>query len=226
MIASFAAPWIMLALLLPSRGRAQRSQTSVYHPEEIEWTWEVRPDHANPSLPNVLLVGDSISRNYFPEVRRNLKDVANVYLFASSICVGDPRLENELEEFSRMEGIQFRVVHFNNGLHGWQYTDEQYRKAFPAYLDAIRALSPNAVLIWASSTPMKKPDEPGASNRRVDARDKIALKFVERAGILVDDQHELMMKHQNLYQDNVHFNDIGSDIQGRQAANLIRKYLK
>jgi hypothetical protein len=46
-----------------------------------------RPPHPDDSLPNVLLVGDSITRNYFPEVTRQLKGVANVYLMASSICV-------------------------------------------------------------------------------------------------------------------------------------------
>src|SRR5713101_5769796 len=51
--------------------------------EEIEWTWEVRPPHPNPQLPNVLLLGDSISRNYFPQVTKVLTGVANVYLMAS-----------------------------------------------------------------------------------------------------------------------------------------------
>jgi hypothetical protein len=29
-------------------------------PEEIEWTWEVRPAGSDPGLPNVVLLGDSI----------------------------------------------------------------------------------------------------------------------------------------------------------------------
>ena len=39
-------------------------------PEEIEWTWEVRPAASDPGLPNVLLLGDSITRNYYPAVAR------------------------------------------------------------------------------------------------------------------------------------------------------------
>src|SRR5580692_8485760 len=77
---------------------AQRSSSI---PEEIEWTWEVRPPHPDPQLPNVLLLGDSISRNYFPEVRKNLAGVANLYLMASSISVGDPRLEHQIAEFAQ-----------------------------------------------------------------------------------------------------------------------------
>ena len=72
-------------------------------PEEIEWTWEVRPPHPDPKLPNVLLLGDSLSRNYFPQVTRDLAGVANVYLMASSTSVGDPRLPHQIREFAAME---------------------------------------------------------------------------------------------------------------------------
>src|ERR1700754_4441302 len=47
---------------------------SASRPEITEWTWEVRPDQIDQKLPNVLLVGDSITRNYFPEVQQELKD--------------------------------------------------------------------------------------------------------------------------------------------------------
>ncbi|WP_263383066.1 hypothetical protein [Granulicella arctica] len=50
------------------------------------------PAHVDKTLPNVLLVGDSITRNYYPEVQRELIDSANVYLFATFASVGDLRL--------------------------------------------------------------------------------------------------------------------------------------
>lgn len=220
-------PLVVLALhvFLPEHAIAQASRNSLYKPETIEWTWEVRPEKADPALPNVALVGDSITRNYFPEVRRELSGVANVYLFASSICVGDPRLEDQLAEFVRMEGVRFTVIHFNNGLHGWDYSEEEYRKGFPAYLKAIRAMSPKAALIWTSSTPMKTPPG-GASNARVQARNAIALSLVQNAHIALDDQYTLMSPHQDLYQDGVHFNETGSNMQGKQAAEMIRTHLK
>ncbi len=224
-LVSITVVWAILLAIMPAHAIAQQSKDSVYRPEEIEWTWEVRPDRADPSLPNVALVGDSITRNYFPEVRRQLNGVANVYLFASSICVGDPRMESQLAEFVRMEGVGFKVIHFNNGLHGWEYSEDEYREAFPLYLKAVRAMSPKAALIWTSSTPMKTPPS-GASNARVEARNAIALKFITRAHIRVDDQNALMLKHQDLYQDGVHFNETGSNLQGEQAAELIRVLLK
>src|SRR5258708_9621298 len=68
----------------PSLLSAQ-DQTSI--PEEIEWTWEVLPQLADPKLPNVLLLCDSITRTYFPEVTKDLSGNANVFSVACSKSV-------------------------------------------------------------------------------------------------------------------------------------------
>ena len=193
-------------------------------PEEIEWTWEVRPAHVDTKLPNVLLEGDSLSRNYFPEVQRQLAGKANVYLMANSISVGDPRLAKEIVIFGKMEGVHFRVVHFNNGMHGWEYSEAEYKAGFPAYLAALHSIAPGAIFIWTTTTSVKVESEPGPTNARVDARNAIAQGFVR--GMIVDDQHALMEKHQDLYQDSVHFNMKGSEIGGVQAADTILQALE
>jgi hypothetical protein len=202
------------------------AEKTVTIPEEIEWTWEVRPPHPDPKLPNVLLLGDSISRNYFPEVRKNLTGFANVYLMASSTSVGDPRLEHQIKEFAETEKVRFRVVHFNNGMHGWAYTEDQYKAAFPAFLRSVRSLTERGgALIWASTTPVRQDATNGATNPRIEERNRIALGFAQAAGIPLDDQFALMQQHQDLYEDSVHFNPAGAAIQGDQAAAMIRKVL-
>jgi lysophospholipase L1-like esterase len=212
-------------LLFTSAAFAAQKPVSI--PEEIEWTWEVRPPHPNPKLPNVLLLGDSLSRNYFPQVTKDLAGVANVYLMASSTSVGDPRLPREIREFAAMEHVPFRIVHFNNGMHGWDYTEAQYKAAFPEFLRTVRSLiGSNSGLIWATTTPVKPQAFNGATNDRVDARNTIARTFVDAAHIPVDDQHALMMQHQDMYQDTVHFNTAGSNLMGDQAAATIRAQLK
>lgn len=38
------------------------------------------------------------------------------------------------------EGDTLGIVHFNNGMHGDGYTEEQYKAAFPELLTTIRAI--------------------------------------------------------------------------------------
>jgi len=214
------------ALLCVSGTSALFAQPSSSLPEEIEWTWEVRPPHPDPKLPNVLLLGDSITRNYFPEVKKDLAGVANVYLMASSTSVGDQRLPRQIVEFSTMMHVPFQVVHFNNGMHGWRYTEAQYKAAFPEFLRSVNNLvkSP-AALVWATTTPVRSDAANGATNARVDERNAIAAPLVKAAKITIDDQHALMLQHGDLHQDSIHFNPTGANLQGDQAAETIKTAL-
>jgi lysophospholipase L1-like esterase len=153
--------------------------------------------------------------------------MANVYLMASSTSVGDPRLPRQIREFAAMENVPFRIVHFNNGMHGWDYTEAQYRAAFPEFLRTVRSLvATNSGLIWATIAPVQPKAFNGATNARVDARNAIAQTFMQAAHVPIDDQHALMMQHRDLYQDTVHFNNAGSNLMGNQAAAAIRTQLK
>jgi len=222
----FVVAFGMLLVFGSCLGLAQKRDSRM---EEIEWTWEVRPAHVDEKLPNVLLLGDSITRAYFPEVQKGLAGAANVYLMATSASVGDPRLVGQIEEFSAAEGVAFGVVHFNNGMHGWEYSEAEYRAAFPAFLAEIRLIAPKAALIWATTTPVKQETEPGPTNARVVARNAVADAAIRDSGmkpaIVTDDQYQLMVKHAELYKDFVHFNDEGAALQGKQAAESIRRVL-
>jgi hypothetical protein len=191
--------------------------------EKIEWTYTDRPEIPDAKLPNVLLVGDSIARAYYKATAEQLKGKANVYYFATSASVGDERLAPQLAEYFRMIGVRFDVVHFNNGMHGWGYTEDEYRRYFPELVTAVRMGAPGGRLVWASTTPVRK-DTPGqSSNARIDARNAIAAELIAKSGIAVDDQHALLMQHQDLHSDDVHFTADGSALQGAQVAASVLK---
>jgi hypothetical protein len=218
---------LVVLLLFLSGAMPLMAQKAKSIPEQIEWTWEVRPPHPEDRLPNVLLLGDSITRNYFPEVTKDLNGIANVYLMASSTCVGDPRLPHQIAEFVTMENVPFRVVHFNNGMHGRAYSEAEYKAAFPEFLRSVRSIvGKSGALIWASTTPVRSDATNGATNARIDNRNAIALAFVKAAGIRFDDQHALMMKHGDLHEDPIHFNPEGARIQGDQVAATIKSALR
>ena len=125
-----------------------------------------------------------------------------------------------------MQHVHFRVVHFNNGMHGWAYSEAQYRTAFPELLRSVRKLiKPDGVAVWASITPVKVDAKTGPTNARIDVRNSIAASLVQAAGMAFDDQHALMMQHLDRYEDTVHFNPSGAALQGDQAAETIKAAL-
>src|SRR5215213_2690034 len=108
--------------------------------EAIEWC-DIWISHANETnLPRVLLIGDSIARDYYPEVEKRLAGKAFVARLATSRFVADPVLLKEIQLV--LEGTDFDVVLFNNGMHGWQHSEAAYQKAFPKMIATIQAYAP------------------------------------------------------------------------------------
>src|SRR5947199_3661329 len=117
--------------------------------EAIEWC-DVWITHANETnLPRVLLIGDSIARDYYPEVEKRLAGKAFVGRLATSRFVADPVLLKEIE--SVLSGAKFDLIVFNNGMHGWQHSDDEYQKAFPKLIKTIRTHPPKSTLICPST---------------------------------------------------------------------------
>jgi hypothetical protein len=197
--------------------------------ESIEWC-DIWISHANETnLPRVLLVGDSIARDYYPDVEKRLAGKAFVARLATSRFVADPVLLKEIELV--LDQAKFDVIHFNNGMHGWQHSDAEYRRAFPKLLKTIRTHAPKARLIWAATTPLR--DGKGItgdtkadySDDRVVARNAIAAEIVTTQKIPVNDLNAPMRGHPEYHSDNVHFNQQGIQIQAGQVSAEVAKRL-
>jgi lysophospholipase L1-like esterase len=198
--------------------------------ESIEWC-DIWISHANETnLPRVLLIGDSITRDYYPEVEKQLGRKAYVGRLSSSAFISDPALIKQIETV--LNEYKFDVIHFNNGMHGWQHSEKEYEQEFPKILKVIQKCAPKAKLIWASTTPLKvsptlPPDnQTQATDERIAARNAIALKLVQTKGIPVNDLNMLMHGHPEYHSDNVHFNGQGIHLQAAQVATHIEKLLK
>jgi hypothetical protein len=210
---------VVLALAMVSGlGLAQERRQVL---ERTEWTMSSGPEKVDAALPNVLLVGDSITRAYFPDVAKDLAGKANVYYFASSTSVGDVRLGPQLADYFAMMKLKWAVVHFNNGMHGWGYTEAEYRRYFPELVKAVRDGAPGAKLVWATTTPVRKVQANGASNERIMERNRIAAAALKGDGVTVDDQYGLMIGHQDMHADDIHFNAEGSALQAGQVAGSV-----
>ena len=222
------ARMILLAALLGSGcGSAGSSDGPKVVREGIEWLDVWVPDADAKGLPRVLLLGDSIARGYGPQVEQQLKGRAYVARMATSKGVGDPALLAEVAMI--LNQARFDVIHFNNGLHGFGYTEDDYARAFPELVATLRKGAPEARLIWATTTPIRlreNPNEPDPRTRRVEARNAIASRIVGAESIPVDDLFALMVNHPDFHEiDGIHFNGKGVAAQAAQVAGRIRAAL-
>jgi lysophospholipase L1-like esterase len=196
--------------------------------EDIEWTNIWVPHLQRTDLPRVLLVGDSITNGYYDEVARRLQGKALVARLATSSSLGDPALLDQVKFM--LANYQFAVIHFNNGMHGFEYTDDEYRNDIPKLLKIIKEHAPKARLIWATTTPVRKKaphlQELDAENKIPLARNKIVAEVAAKEAVPVNDLYALVEKHPEYSgNDGIHFNADGQNVQAEQVAKYILESL-
>ena len=220
---------LTLATVFAINIAAAEPETAQPSRESIEWC-DIWISHANETkLPRVLLMGDSIARDYYPEVERRLAGKAFVARLATFRFIADPVLLKETELV--LEQAKFDVIHFNNGMHGWQHSEAKCRQAFPKFLETIRSHAPQARLIWAATTPQR--DGKGVtgdtkaeySDERIAARNVIASEVATTQKIPINDLNGPMRGHPEYHSDNVHFNKQGIKIQAAQVSAEVEKLL-
>ncbi len=213
---------VVVAVFAP-RAAAQTAKPHVVR-EDIEWLDVWLPNTNRQDLPRVLLIGDSITRAYGPGVETRLTGVAYVGRMATSKSLGDPALLEQVALVLREQ--RFDLIHFNNGLHGHEYSEDEYRAAFPELLSTIRRYAPGSRLVWASSTDVRETGDLGKAapfTARIIERNKIAATFASKEGIEVDDLYSLVTDHPEWHsQDGVHFNQEGVKAQAAQVSSVVK----
>lgn len=212
--------------------------------KKISWTFT--PDAA---LPNVLILGDSISIGYTLQIRELLKGKANVYRPVNAKGTRPVNCSGTLFGLQRCNGIlkahQWDVIHFNWGLHDLKHVKKagthdksndpkSPRQASPEVYEAnmqkiVAALrKTNARLVFATTTPVVKgtlnplrtPEDPIEYNG-------VATKIMEKNKIRVNDLHAHSLPHLAKWQlpKNVHFKAEGSQALAKQVAKVITEEL-
>ena len=169
--------------------------------------WDITPD---PSLPNVLILGDSISIGYTRSVRARLAGRANVFRPLDSTRTKAANCQDTHFGLAHLDawlsGHRWDVVHFNWGLWDLCYRNPVVQNSgnrdkvggkiavpvevYSRNLDQLvsRLLATGAVLVWASTT-IVPDDEPGrfkGDDRRYNAA---AAAVMARHRIVINDLH-------------------------------------
>lgn len=199
-------------------------------------------------LPNVLIIGDSISIGYTPEVVKLLDGIANVSRpvrdNGKKLNCGDTK--RGLEQLSKWLGDKkWDVIHFNWGLHDLCYRHpdskvygrrdkvngsvsvsiEEYKRNLELLVE--RLSKTDALLIWASTTLVPE----GEVGRHVgdDLKyNEVANAIMKGRGIVINDLHKLTSSFDaSLFREpgDVHYTKIGYEKLARQVASEINKAL-
>ena len=229
----FYASLVGFVLLTASLAQtvAQQDTAIPLHRENIEWcdVWYANADKSD--KPAVLIVGDSISKGYGGVVERSLAENAYMARLSTSRGICDPCLLDELRSMVRHH--KFAVIHFNNGLHGVDYSDAEYEAGYRQVLKLLQTEANGAKVILASSTfvlpgyrSWGKDDE---SNRKlIGSRNAIVKRLAAAAGIPFNDLASVTADHPEYYNssDKIHYNPAGYAKLGAQVAGAIQSNLQ
>jgi len=134
----------------------------------------------NPSLPRVLVIGDSISMNYHEAAKAALKGIANYHRIEGNGGPADRGLacvELWLGDYTQ-EGLHWDLIQFNHGLHdlkqpydsetgqwgGHQVPIEDYKRSLEQIIQALKKTG--AVLAWCTTTPVPNSSPSGFARRK------------------------------------------------------------
>lgn len=208
--------------------------------------WACRPEAG---LPNVLLLGDSISIGYTPGVREALHGTANVYRpviqtgskkGAPQNCVDTSTSLNNLSQWLAAAD-RWDVIHFNWGLHDLRRNRpdcregspdlpnnvdiETYEKNLQMLVDRLKQTG--ARLIFAQTTPVPEGVVPCRLPEDAERYNEVALRVMVRNGVEINDLYTLTKDRLKEIQqpNNVHFNDKGNQLLAGAVAEKITDVL-
>ncbi|MEM9645897.1 MAG: SGNH/GDSL hydrolase family protein [Planctomycetota bacterium] len=201
------------------------------------------PDSIDPTLPNVLLIGDSISIGYTVAARKALAGQANVFRPPTN-CGPTSKGVSELQAW--LGDRKWDVIHFNFGLHDLKYMSPGGKNlADPKDPKNSKQVSPvdyaanlkrivaglkktSAKLIWRETTPVP----PGCAGRISGDSvfyNQVAREVMDEAGeIAVDPMHDYASEPAiaDLQRTaNVHYTAEGSKLLGDRVAEAVRRAL-
>lgn len=196
----------------------------------------------NPELPNILLIGDSISNAYTVDVRKLLRGKADVFRIPGN----GKNSAYGLENLDTWIGDQkWDVIHFNWGLWDLCYrhpeskvqghrdkvngtitaTPEEYRANMEKIVDRLKQIG--AVLIWCTTTPVPE-FEAGRKLGDDLIYNRIAEEIMTKNRILINDLHSHALRRMPEIQKSVgdvHFTPAGSRYLAEKVAAEIASAL-
>ena len=182
--------------------------------------WDFVDD--DPTLPRLLLIGDSVSRGYTLAVRKALAGKANVHRAPANCGPTSSGLKN-IDAW--LGDGKWDLIHFNFGIHDRNTPIADYTQRLDQLIQRMQKTG--ATLVWASTTPI--PDAPAKKQTAASIveRNKAAAELMRQRGIATNDLFNAVTPHLAEMQNpnDVHFNGKGYDFLGETVAKAIEAQL-
>ncbi|WDE96562.1 SGNH/GDSL hydrolase family protein [Lentisphaera profundi] len=234
--------YLLLLLTLCSYALIAVEQGS-FEEKASSYSWACSPVEG---LPNVLLVGDSISIGYTLQVRQYLKGKANLY--RPMTADGGPQNGGDAAGGKRslkqwLGKTKWDIIHFNWGLHDLKrigrengksvsradipprVSIEQYKQDLQDCIDIMK--QSGAQLIFASTTAYPSGVSPVRLPEDANKYNTAAQEVMTQNSIPINDLYALTVDRLKELQSpkNVHFTELGSAVIGKQVASAIASKL-
>lgn len=198
----------------------------------------------DPSLPRVLLIGDSISIGYTAATRKLLTGKANLHRIrenAGNTARGLKRIDQWLDS----KNGQWDIIHFNFGLWDLCYRNPKSKNqgnrdkvngkltaTIEEYSDNLEAIvlklkRTNATLIFATTTPVPA-GEVGRIEGDAVKYNQAALKIMQKHGVIINDLHSAIapqMQQLAKGRGDVHFKAKGYQLLAQKTSESITEQL-
>ena len=153
---------------------------------------------ADPRLPRVLMIGDSILNGYHVKAAELLRGKVSLDVWVTPKHIGSGDLPADMKAIFAEHA--YDVILFNDiGLHAWEpgrIPKGQYEPLMRTHLANLRKFAPKAKLIFASTTPMTTKTRPIAVdpefNSLIVERNKIATKVMAENQIPIADYYGIL----------------------------------
>ena len=177
--------------------------TPVY--ENIEWDNTWMEQTRNKNARRILYVGDSITVGTRGHVNAMAGGEFVFDNYGTSKALDNPAFFDSLALFAAQQPSR-AAVFFNNGLHGWHLSEEEYETLYAAMLDKLTATFGNVPILPMLTT---FTTHEGFPNHRVMARNAIVERLARERGLQVIDLYSVAEANREHLSDGVHFQNEG-----------------
>ena len=187
---------------------------------------------ADPKLPHVLLIGDSILSGYHAKAAELLRGKVNLDVWVTPKHIGSGDLPADMKAIFAEH--TYDLILFNDiGLHAWtpgRIPEGQYEPLTRAHLANLRKFAPKAKLIFATTTPMTTKTRPIAFdpefNPLIVERNQIAVKVMQENQVPVADYYGILATKLDLAAgDRFHWTKPAYELLASEAAARIAQAL-